>query len=380
MWKASTMDMFRSFCVNKNRQRDHKATLILPLDTKKMRFLLQFFFFLSIAVGRVSCLASVAATETKGGGTWKPKISSLEERRQLRGMKHESETIGSLGFHHIEFYCGDARMAANQFASSLGMSIVGTTGQSTGNDQCISYGLVSGDFHLLLTAPYSRAVTMDTAPSSASEDDDGTNKKKNIEYDAPNPLPGFEVAEAHNFFQKHGLAARAVALHVTDAKAAFEESVQNGATPVLQPTFMKTCPGQTKHGAKSSGCHVAEVQLYGDVVLRYVSYPEGEMDVDDDEFTTSSKTMPFLPHLSPIDKELTPAIDNYGIYKVDHAVGNVPNLLEAYERVKKFTGFHEFAEFTSEDVGTLDSGLNSVVLASDSEVVLMPLNEPTQGA
>jgi len=48
-------------------------------------------------------------------------------------------------------------------------------------------------------------------------------------------------------------------------------------------------------------------------------------------------------------------------------------------KIAKFTGFHEFAEFTSADVGTIDSGLNSVVLASDSESVLFPLNEPTTG-
>lgn len=45
----------------------------------------------------------------------------------------------------------------------------------------------------------------------------------------------------------------------------------------------------------------------------------------------------------------------------------------------RMTGFHEFAEFVSEDVGTIDSGLNSMVLASNSEAVLLPVNEPTFG-
>ena len=80
---------------------------------------------------------------------WEPKLSSLEEGEKKR---IETETIGSIGFHHIEFYCGDARSMANQFAISLGMSVTGITGQSTGNDQCISYGLQSGEqFRLLLT-------------------------------------------------------------------------------------------------------------------------------------------------------------------------------------------------------------------------------------
>ena len=42
-------------------------------------------------------------------------------------------------------------------------------------------------------------------------------------------------------------------------------------------------------------------------------------------------------------------------------------------------GFHDFAEFIAEDVGTVDSGLNSVVLANNNEMILLPLNEPTYG-
>ena len=44
-----------------------------------------------------------------------------------------------------------------------------------------------------------------------------------------------------------------------------------------------------------------------------------------------------------------------------------------------FTGFHQFAEFTAEDVGTVDSGLNAMVLANNNEMVLLPVNEPTFG-
>lgn len=43
------------------------------------------------------------------------------------------------------------------------------------------------------------------------------------------------------------------------------------------------------------------------------------------------------------------------------------------------SGFHEFAEFVAEDVGTVDSGLNSMVLANNNELVLLPVNEPTFG-
>ena len=288
---------------------------------------------------------------------------------------------------------------ANHFAISLGMSVTGITSQATGNDQCVSYGLESGDrFRLLLTAPYSRARASsggDDDNKNTENDNKSTENDKIVEYDAPIPLPNFNVEKAHAFFQKHGLAARAIGIEVVDAKAAFEASVANGATPVLEPSFLPTCPAQLKannnssSNSNSSGCYIAEVELYGDVVLRYVSYPsnDDEADVDangnasidatDGDCSSSTKTQPFFPHLAPVEK--TSMRENYGIYRIDHAVGNVHDLQEAYSRIQKFTGFHEFAEFTSEDVGTVDSGLNSVVLASNSEEILLPLNEPTNG-
>ncbi|XP_059315754.1 4-hydroxyphenylpyruvate dioxygenase-like [Lycium ferocissimum] len=58
---------------------------------------------------------------------------------------------------------------------------------------------------------------------------------------------------------------------------------------------------------------------------------------------------------------------------------NVPQLGPVVDYVKHFTGFHEFAEFKAEDVGTAESGLNSVVLANNDEAVLLPLNEPVYG-
>ena len=117
-------------------------------------------------------------------------------------------------------------------------------------------------------------------------------------------------------------------------------------------------------------------------MLRYVSFitsNENHNNYNDDA------SQPFLPHLAPIINESRKNDDDdanddgFGLYKIDHAVGNVPNLQEVYSHIQKFTGFHEFAEFTSEDVGTVDSGLNSVVLASDSEAILLPINEPTNG-
>ena len=39
---------------------------------------------------------------------------------------------------------------------------------------------------------------------------------------------------------------------------------------------------------------------------------------------------------------------SYGIQRIDHAVGNVPHMHETLDYIKSLTGFHEFAEFTTE--------------------------------
>ena len=70
---------------------------------------------------------------------------------------------------------------------------------------------------------------------------------------------------------------------------------------------------------------------------------------------------------------------NYGLKRLDHCVGNVCDLIETVEYIEKMLGFHEFAEFVAADVGTVDSGLNSMVLANNDEFVLLPINEPTFG-
>lgn len=300
---------------------------------------------------------TVALSVSPQQPSWKPKVASLEERQKLRGKQHESELIGTSGFHHVEFYCGDAKSTAYRFALALGMQITGETGQSTGNDKCVSYGLESDNVRFLITAPYSIQAGRRVASSNAADDDDDAPS------DAPNPLPGFDPEKAHSMFAQHGLFARAVAVECKDAKLAFDQSVEQGAHPVVDPVRIES--------SDSRGCMVAEVQLYDDVVLRYVSF-------DDPISSDTPQRQPFLPHLAPVEGKIATRA-TFGIQRIDHAVGNVPDLLQALNRIQTFTGFHEFAEFTSEDVGTVESGLNSVVLASDTEDVLLPINEPTSG-
>ncbi|KAJ7514391.1 hypothetical protein O6H91_23G042300 [Diphasiastrum complanatum] len=236
-------------------------------------------------------------------------------------------------FHHVEFWCGDASNTWRRFAWGLGMHLVAKSDQTTGNQTYCSYAIQSNELVFAFTAPYSSKI-------------DQTGSRM--------PHPGFSSDEARQFFTSHGLAVRAVGVLVDDAVEAFRSSVENGAIGVLEPAVLI----DEHTGEKAL---ISEVKLYGDVVLRYVS--------------SDGYDGPFLPNYEPA--ESMPI--SYGLLRLDHAVGNVYNLMEAIKHIATFTGFHDFAEFTADDVGTAESGLNSKVLASNNEMVLLPVNEPTYG-
>uniref|UniRef100_K3WDR9 4-hydroxyphenylpyruvate dioxygenase n=1 Tax=Globisporangium ultimum (strain ATCC 200006 / CBS 805.95 / DAOM BR144) TaxID=431595 RepID=K3WDR9_GLOUD len=269
-----------------------------------------------------------------------PPVPSPSKKVKLVGYKNfvrhnpMSDKFDVQKFHHVEFYCGDATNTFKRFQWGLGLNYIGKSDQSTGNHEAASYVVQSGDVKLVFTAPY--ALETEKAADSKS------------------PLPGFDMKFAHEFTQKHGLAVRALGIKVADAKEAYEISVKNGAVGVLEPKALTD-----KVSGKSTV--MSEVKLYGDVVIRWMS---GDFDG------------PFVPGYEEVESGPDLSI---GIDRFDHCVGNVPKLIEAVEYVMGFTGFHEFSEFTAEDVGTVDSGLNSMVLSSNNEMVLIPVNEPTFG-
>ncbi|XP_047076373.1 4-hydroxyphenylpyruvate dioxygenase-like [Lolium rigidum] len=247
-----------------------------------------------------------------------------------------SDRFPVLAFHHVELWCADAASAAGRFAFALGAPLAARSDLSTGNSAHASLLLRSGALAFLFTAPY--APPPDDSAASAS---------------ATASIPSFSAPAARAFAAAHGLAVRAVALRVADAAEAFRVSVAGGARPAFPPADL------------GHGYTLAEVELYGDVVLRFISYPDN-----------NETNPPFLPGFSAVS---SPGAVDYGLTRFDHVVGNVPEMAPVIAYMKGFLGFHEFAEFTAEDVGTAESGLNSVVLANNSEAVLLPLNEPVHG-
>jgi 4-hydroxyphenylpyruvate dioxygenase len=235
-------------------------------------------------------------------------------------------------FHHIEWYTSDASNTSRRFTWGVGMMQVAKSDMSTGNKAFASVVCQSNDVKFVFTAPYNNP-----------NDQEGSEPAH----------PAYNQTEAHRMITDHGLFARAIGIIVSDARIAHDTAVANGAVSVLPPHDLVD-----KETGKTMT--ISEIKLFGDGVLRWMS---GDFDG------------PYLPNYANMDG---PKFD-YGIQRIDHIVNNVPNLFEATDYLQACTGFHEFSEFTAEDVGTVDSGLNSMVLANNSEHVLLPVNEPTFG-
>ncbi|CAM9183841.1 unnamed protein product, partial [Choristocarpus tenellus] len=278
--------------------------------------------------------------------------------------------------------------------------------QSTGNTKHASYVVQSNDLRFVFTAPYSIASGITAVTTEPTTGTVGSNLRVELEGGGEGegegegeevccaPFPGFDAALAHDFFRKHGLGGRAIGIEVEDSTKAYNECVTHGGIGVLAPTVVHDEWGQ-------GSITMSEVHAYGDVVLRFIAF-----DSSMEEGTEGAGEMgkgvepyvgPFLPNFYavPIPEDSIGASTgglgvtsasgmvggrvNCGLQRLDHAVGNVWDLLERVDHIAQMTGMHKFAEFAAEDVGTVDSGLNSIVLASNNEMVLLPLNEPTFG-
>jgi 4-hydroxyphenylpyruvate dioxygenase len=149
------------------------------------------------------------------------------------------------------------------------------------------------------------------------------------------PHPAYSQQQAQKFIIDHGIGARAIGIQVSDAQVAYEKCVENGGRGVLAPHVLVD-----KETGKTMT--ISEVSVQDDLVYRFVS---GDFEG------------PFLPNYAKVH---SPDI-NYGLTRIDHCVTNVPKLFDTVDYLIGMVGFHEFSEFTAEDVGTVDSGLNSMV-------------------
>eukprot|EP01130_Rhizamoeba_saxonica_P012269 TRINITY_DN5151_c0_g1_i2.p1 TRINITY_DN5151_c0_g1~~TRINITY_DN5151_c0_g1_i2.p1 ORF type:complete len:486 (+),score=121.27 TRINITY_DN5151_c0_g1_i2:2357-3814(+) len=244
----------------------------------------------------------------------------------------EHDLFEIIEFDHLEWFVGDATTALKVFKLGFGMNLVAESKHETGNHDYCSYVLQTQDVRWVITSPY----------------------LSNFQHpDNNSPDPNFDGQAVTNFLNTHGSGVGVIGLKVGNATQAYNTAVKNGAVGHREPYEIL---------GENGSVIVSEIGFYGDVKLRFVEYKGYEGA--------------FLPGFKNVDDkhEL-----NYQIKRMDHVVGNVYDMDETINHIKKVLGFHTFAKFSKEDIATKWTSLNSEVLANEKENVLLPINEPAPG-
>lgn len=222
------------------------------------------------------------------------------------------------GFHHVEFWVGNAYQAAHYYRAIHGYRIVGYRGPETGVRDRVSYALEQGDVRLILSGALG---------------------------------PDHEIAD---HLKLHGPGVRDVAIHVPDAEHGFELAMERGATPAYEPVVVDGDRGKWK---------AAGIAAYGDTLHSLIENPDAAWPPPDFRLRKDSIAVPI------------------GLESIDHVVANVQlgamdEWVEFYERV---FGFVLLRHFDDEAISTEYSALMSKVVWDGSGVIRLPINEPAKG-
>lgn len=250
-----------------------------------------------------------------------------------------SDRFEIIGFHHLEFYCTDAKSVMKAIRVGFGMDLLAQTGHETGNHQYSGYVVKTGEVLWSIVSPY-----LTETPHPVQE----------------HPHPNWNGRKVGEWVLKHGTGVAVIALAVKDAREAFEKATGKGeeggewAKPVSEPVELKGTKGTMV---------ISEIEMYEDTVIRFIQ----TSDDYDGVFMPGYKAVTDAPHL------------DYGIRLIDHVVSNTWDMRKSCDNLTKWLGLHTFAAFTKEDIKTKWTSLNSEVMSNNLSTVLIPINEPAPG-
>src|SRR5258708_5625394 len=226
------------------------------------------------------------------------------------------------GWDHVELWVGNAKQAAYFYEQAFGFERTAYAGPETGVRDRSSYVIEQGDIRLVLT-------------SGLRADSDIT-----------------------RFACKHGDAAKDIAVRVPDAKEAYRQAVQRGATGIAEPQWIDDEFGRVE---------LATIATYGEVVHTFVNRSEYEGV--------------YLPGYVAQPSANGSGGGGVGLRAIDHVVGNVElgrmdTWVEFYERVFGMTNIIHFGD---DQIQTEYSALMSKVMSSGNGKIKFPINEPADG-
>src|SRR5262249_14477384 len=222
---------------------------------------------------------------------------------------------------HIECYVGNARQAAQYYATTFGFTPVAYAGLETGVRDRASYVMQQSKIRFVLTGAL-----------------------------------GPESAIARHVLE-HGDGVKDIALEVPDAAAAYAEAIKRGARSALEPTVLEDQHGRVKRAA---------IYTYGETIHSFIE--------------RKNYSGPFLPGYRAIEPTREQVRGDAGLRAIDHCVGNV-ELGKMNEWVKFYEdvlGFQQIIHFSDEAISTEYSALMSKVMEGGHGKVKFPINEPAE--
>ncbi len=225
-----------------------------------------------------------------------------------------------LGTDYVEFYVGNAKQSAHFYKTAFGFQSYAYKGLETGSKDAVSYVLKQDKIKLVLTTPL--------------------NSKSPI----------------NDHIVKHGDGVKVIALWVDDARKAYEETTNRGATSYMEPFVEKDEHGEVVR---------AGIYTYGETVHMFVE--------------RKNYNGAFLPSFTAWESDYNPT--PVGLKYIDHMVGNVGwgqmnKWVKWYEDVM---GFENFLSFDDKQIHTEYSALMSKVMSNGNGRIKFPINEPAEG-
>jgi 4-hydroxyphenylpyruvate dioxygenase len=224
------------------------------------------------------------------------------------------------GTDYVEFYVGNAKQAAHYYQTAFGFQPLAYAGLETGLKDRTSYVLQQDKIRFVLTTAL---------------------------------VPDSPIADHQKL---HGDGIKVIALWVDDARKSFEETVQRGAKPYLEPVVESDEFGEVVRSG---------IYTYGETVHIFIE--------------RKNYTGTFLPGYKKWEPSYRPT--DTGLMYVDHMVGNVDwgqmnTWVEFYEKVM---GFKTIISFDDNDISTEYTALMSKVMSNGNGYIKFPINEPAKG-
>ena len=238
-----------------------------------------------------------------------------------------------LGYHHLEFFVGNAKQAAQYYRTAFGFTPVAYAGPETGVRDKTSWVLAQGDIRFVLTAGLG---------------------------------PESEIVRHQAL---HGDGVRTVAFGVPDAEQAFTVAVERGATPGFEPRVAEDETGKVV---------VSGIKAYGDTLHTFVdasnysgAFLPGYVALEQAPASGTGTTTPLYA---------LPGSDA-GLQLVDHIVANVElgKMNDWVDFYASVMGFRQLVHYDDEAISTEYSALMSKVLWDGEGRIKLPINEPAKG-